>query len=131
MLRRPPRFTRTDTLVPYTTLFRSENVGHNRLKADLIPWSDCSKVKTDGAFVSPWRTLTVAERATGLIDSDLILNLNEPNKLGDVSWLVPGKYVGVWWEMHIRKSTWASGEKHGATTEIGRASGRERVCQYV
>lgn len=93
-----------------------ENVGGNRLKADLIPWSDGSKVKTEGAFVSPWRTLTVAERATGLIDSDLILNLNEPNKLGDVSWLEPGKYVGVWWEMHIRKSTWASGEKHGATT---------------
>lgn len=93
-----------------------ENVGGNRLKADLIPWSDGSKVKTQGAFVTPWRTLTVADRATGLIDSDLILNLNEPNTLGDVSWLEPGKYVGVWWEMHIRKSTWAAGEKHGANT---------------
>lgn len=93
-----------------------ENVGGNRLKADLIPWSDGSKVKTEGAFVTPWRTLTVAERATGLIDSDLILNLNEPNTLGDVSWLEPGKYVGVWWEMHIRQSTWASGDKHGANT---------------
>jgi len=93
-----------------------ENVGGNRLKADLIAWSDGSKVKTTGAFVTPWRTVTVAERATGLIDSDLIVNLNEPNKLGDVSWLEAGKYVGVWWEMHIRKSTWAAGDKHGATT---------------
>ena len=93
-----------------------ENVGGNRLKADLVPWSDGSKVKTEGAFATPWRTLTVAERATGLIDSDLILNLNEPNALGDVSWLEPGKYVGVWWEMHIRKSTWASGDRHGANT---------------
>src|SRR3546814_18974790 len=99
-----------------------ENVGHNRLKADLIPWSDGSKVKTDGAFVSPWRTLTVAERATGLIDSDLILNHNEPNKLGDVSWLEPGKYLGGGWEMHIRKSTRATGENHGTKTATGKPS---------
>ena len=44
------------------------------------------------------------------------LNLNEPNKLGDVSWVKPGKYVGVWWEMHLGTKTWSSGPKHGATT---------------
>ena len=48
--------------------------------------------------------------------SDLILNLNEPNKLGDVSWFKPYKYVGIWWEMHLGTSSWASGPKHGATT---------------
>ena len=47
--------------------------------------------------------------------SPLILNLNEPNKLGDVSWVTPMKYVGVWWEMHLDQKTWASGPKHGAT----------------
>ena len=48
--------------------------------------------------------------------SDLILNLNEPNKLGDVSWVKPFKYVGIWWGMHLGAQTWGSGPKHGATT---------------
>ena len=54
--------------------------------------------------------------APGLYMSDLILNLNEPNKLGDVSWVKPFKYVGIWWGMHLGTKTWASGPKHGATT---------------
>ena len=52
-----------------------------------------------------------------LLNSDLILNLNEPNKLGDVSWVQPGKYIGIWWAMHVNEKTWGSGAKHGATTE--------------
>lgn len=103
-------------LVDYASM-TLENMGGNRLKADLIPWSDGSKVKTQGAFVTPWRTLEVVDRAAALIESaKLILNLNEPNKQGDVSWAKPGKYVGVWWELHIRKGTWGSGPKHGANT---------------
>ena len=95
-----------------------ENVGDHTLKADLIPWSDGSRVKTEGAFVSPWRTMEVSDSAAGLIEAaDLILNLNEPNRLTDADWIEPGKYVGVWWEMHIRRSTWASGARHGANTE--------------
>lgn len=86
------------------------------LKADLTPWSDGIRVKTHTPFVSPWRTIQISPDAVGLLNSDLILNLNEPNKLGDVSWVEPGKYVGVWWAMHIKRRTWASGPKHGATT---------------
>ena len=85
--------------------------------ADLTPWSDGVAVKSKNGLQSSWRTIQIANNAAGLINSDLILNLNEPNKLGDVSWVKPGKYVGIWWEMHINKSTWGSGEKHGATTE--------------
>lgn len=87
------------------------------LRADLTPRSDGLKVKTKGDFVSPWRTIQIAENATGLVNSDLILNLNEPNKLGDVSWVKPGKYIGIWWGMHLNTVTWGSGDKHGATTE--------------
>jgi alpha-glucosidase len=86
------------------------------LKADLTPWSDGSLVKTKTNFKSPWRTIQISKDAVGLLNSNLILNLNEPNKLGDVSWVEPGKYVGIWWGMHINTSTWGSGEKHGATT---------------
>lgn len=86
------------------------------LKADLTPWSDGTLVKTHANFKTPWRTIQLSEDAVGLLNSDLILNLNEPNKLGDVSWVEPGKYVGIWWGMHINENTWGSGEKHGATT---------------
>lgn len=89
--------------------------------SNLTPWSDGSAVKTNGTFTTPWRTIQIADNATGLLNSRLILNLNEPNKLGDVSWVEPGKYVGIWWGMHINKNTWGSGEKHGATTQNTKA----------
>ena len=89
-----------------------------RLKAQLTPGSGTfAKVERNAPFHTPWRTLQVSDSAGGLVESSLILNLNEPNKLGDVSWIKPMKYVGVWWEMHLDKKTWASGPKHGATTE--------------
>lgn len=68
-------------------------------------------------FETPWRTIQISENAAGLIESDLIVNLNDPNKLGDVSWFTPTKYVGIWWDMHLGRKSWdkASG-KHGATT---------------
>ncbi len=95
------------------TLLRT---GRAVLECDLVPWSDGTKVKAKTPFVTPWRTIQIAETAGDLITSYLILNLNEPNKLGDVSWVKPGKYVGIWWGMHIKTYTWESGEKHGATT---------------
>lgn len=103
-------------LVDYAAMTLNQR-RHGRFVADLTPWYDGVAVKTETDFKSPWRTIQIAQQATGLLNSDLILNLNEPNKLGDVSWVKPGKYVGIWWEMHINKSTWGSGEKHGATTE--------------
>ena len=86
----------------------------------LRPWSDGVAVRTTRPFVSPWRTIQLASDANGLINSDLILNLNEPNRLGDVSWIEPGKYAGIWWEMHLGLKTWEKGPRHGATTEHAR-----------
>lgn len=64
------------------------------------------KVKKALPAETPWRTVQISEDAGGLIESRLIENLNEPNKLGDVSWFTPMKYVGIWWEMHLGLSTW-------------------------
>jgi len=89
----------------------------NKLKTDLIPWKDGIKVKTKVPFKSPWRTIQIAEKPGDLIESRLILNLNEPNVLGDVSWVKPMKYVGVWWGMHIGIYSFYQGPKVGATTE--------------
>lgn len=88
-----------------------------RLKADLTPGTGDGKVVRSAPFHTPWRTLQISDNAAGLAMSNLILNLNEPNQLGDVSWVKPMKYVGVWWEMHLDKKSWASGAKHGATNE--------------
>jgi alpha-glucosidase len=46
--------------------------------------------------------------------------IKAPSKLEDTSWIEPGKYVGIWWEMHLDKSTWSSGSRHGATTANAR-----------
>lgn len=75
------------------------------------------KVKTKVPFNSPWRTIIITDKPGDIVTSKLVLNLNEPNRIGDVSWFKPMKYVGIWWEMHLGKSSWdiASG-KHGATT---------------
>ena len=86
------------------------------LRTVLRPWSDGVAVRTRAPFTSPWRTIQVAPKAVGLVNSDLILNLNEPNRLGDVSWVEPGKYVGIWWAIHLGQKTWKQGPDHGATT---------------
>ncbi|RWW92374.1 glycoside hydrolase family 97 protein [Flavobacterium cerinum] len=56
---------------------------------------------------SPWRTIVVSDKAPDILQSRMILNLNEPTKYKDVSWIKPIKYVGVWWEMITGKSSWA------------------------
>jgi alpha-glucosidase len=91
--------------------------GGGRFRAALTPASDGPKVRRRAPFATPWRTMQIADSAAGLAMSDLILNLNEPNRLGDVrSWFKPFKYVGVWWGMHLGTETWGPGPKHGATT---------------
>ena len=91
------------------------------------------KVKREMPFNTPWRTVQISETAAGLIEgSQMYMNLNEPSKIEDTSWIKPTKYMGIWWEMHLGKSTWdisqtqdagsaavgigATGTQHGATT---------------
>lgn len=67
--------------------------------------------------VTPWRSVQMADRATDLLSSRLILNLNEPCTYDDVSWIRPGKYMGVWWEMICLRKSWKLSPKHAANTE--------------
>lgn len=89
-----------------------------KITATLVPWSKHTPVtvKLSAPAVTPWRTLMIEESAAALMTNYLTLNLNEPNKLGDVSWFTPAKYIGIWWELHLEKSSWKSGPTHGATT---------------
>jgi alpha-glucosidase len=106
-------------LVDYSSMSLART-GDHTLKADLAPWGRDDGfilVEATTSHVSPWRTLQIGDGAGELITSYLILNLNEPNKLEEVSWIQPQKYIGIWWEMHLGTSTWHSGPDHGATTE--------------
>jgi alpha-glucosidase len=102
-------------LVDYSSMWLRRVEG-GRFRAQLAPASEGWKVRRQAPFHTPWRTIRIADSAAALYASNLELNLNEPNALGDVSWVVPAKYVGIWWEMHLDQSTWATGRKHGATT---------------
>lgn len=93
-----------------------KRVDGTRFRATLSPSSQPARVVRGTPFATPWRTMRIADSAPRLYMSQLELNLNEPNKLGDMSWFKPGKYVGVWWEMHLDKASWGTGPKLGATT---------------
>ena len=73
----------------------------------LTPDAEGVKGRLQAPCKSPWRTVMVCETATDVLASRLILNLNEPCALEDVSWIHPVKYMGVWWEMITGKSEWS------------------------
>ncbi|MFN8356765.1 MAG: glycoside hydrolase family 97 protein [Spirosomataceae bacterium] len=87
------------------------------LTSTLVPDAVGNKAYLQTPAKTPWRTIVVSDKATEILASKLILNLNDPSKLTDVSWIKPQKFIGMWWEMHTGKATWekASG-KHGANT---------------
>jgi len=86
------------------------------LKANLTPWSTGEKVFMKAPGVTPWRTMIIADSAGDLLLSRLMLNLNEPSRIADTSWIKPGRYIGIWWAYHMNKNTWHIGPHHGATT---------------
>jgi len=90
---------------------------NNQYKSELVPWADGVKVYAQAPFNTPWRTVIVGKTPGDLVTSTLMLNLNEPSKIKDISWIAPSKYIGIWWGMHLEKYTWGQGDKHGATTK--------------
>src|SRR5690606_33213842 len=73
----------------------------------LTPDAQGNKGHVQAPFNTPWRTVIVSDDARDILASKITLNLNEPCKLDDTSWIKPVKYIGVWWEMITGKSTWA------------------------
>ena len=108
-------------LVDYARMNLAGRSMENRvLRAALAPHADGIKVRGTTPFMTPWRTLQIADRVTGLAPSLLGLNLNPPSRIDSTDWIHPMKYVGIWWGMHINTMTWSSGPKHGATTANAR-----------
>jgi len=107
-------------LEDYATLNLTPRSGENggiRLLAALTPWRSGVKVYAEGELKTPWRTLTIASTPGELMTSRLMLNLNEPSKIKDTSWIEPGRYIGIWWSIHKKQNTWEMGPTHGATTQ--------------
>ncbi|HMI07563.1 MAG TPA: glycoside hydrolase family 97 protein [Flavobacterium sp.] len=103
-------------LTDFASMTLSKSV-NNQYKSELVPWADGVKVYAQTPFQTPWRTIVVGEKPGDLVTSTVMLNLNEPSKIDDISWIAPSKYIGIWWGMHLEKYTWGQGEKHGATTK--------------
>ena len=114
----------------------NDNESYRKFVSHLTPDARGDKGFLQTPCTSPWRTIIVGDEATDILASRMTLNLNEPCKLEDTSWIHPTKYIGVWWEMIAGKSQWAYTEdvssvklgqtdyrkvkpsgKHGATTE--------------
>lgn len=121
-------------LINYPAMALNIDAGQFKLSAHLCPDPMGNKGYLQTEAHTPWRTIIVSNKATEILSSKLILNLNEPTKYQDVSWIKPVKYIGVWWEYFVSgKSTWAYSDannvkmgddfsllkpngRHGATT---------------
>ncbi|MBP3738625.1 MAG: glycoside hydrolase family 97 protein [Muribaculaceae bacterium] len=96
---------------------RRQDDGSVTLLTALTPWQSGVKVYGHGTMKSPWRTIVIGRTAGDLILSRMTLNLNEPCKIEDTSWIEPGRYLGIWWSIHKKQHTWEMGPDHGATTQ--------------
>jgi len=120
-------------VVNYPVMHLNTDTKNFSFMSSLVPNAIGDKAYLQAPCTTPWRTIMISNDARDIVSSKMILNLNEPCKLDDTSWIRPMKYVGIWWEMHVGKSTWdyagsqnaqnaASQDliptgKHGATTQ--------------
>jgi hypothetical protein len=121
-------------LIDYPAMHLMVNRQTFGLTTHLAPNAVGSKALLQTPAQTPWRTIIVSDKAADILASRIVLNLNEPSKIADAGWIKPQKFVGVWWEMHVNKSTWNYADasniklaetdwkslkpnsKHGATT---------------
>jgi glucan 1,4-alpha-glucosidase len=118
-----------------------DDAGQYKLSSHLCPDAVGNKGYMQATTQSPWRTIVISDKATDIVASKLILNLNEPCHYQDVSWIKPVKYVGVWWEYFVSgKSTWAYsnatnvklGQDFSQLTPNGRhGATNENVRKYI
>lgn len=122
-------------LLDYPAMYLRIDKSNFTFQSHLCPDVFGTKAYLQTPFKTPWRTIIVSDKAEDILSSKLILNLNEPTKFEDVSWIKPMKYIGIWWGMHIGTMSWNYADvnnikldevdwnsltpngKHGATTE--------------
>jgi len=93
-------------LINYPAMILDLNRSTFGMKSHLVADAFGNKAYLQTPFNTPWRTIIVTDKATEILSSKIILNLNEPSVIKDESWIKPMKYVGIWWEMHANMGTW-------------------------
>lgn len=107
-------------LIGYPGMMLHANPAAFSLTAHLVPDAAGNKAYLHAPFSTPWRTVIVSNSAAGILSSRIILNLNEPSKIKNTSWIKPMKFVGVWWEMQAGKSTWSYSDYADSTGVDGK-----------
>jgi alpha-glucosidase len=105
---------------------------NSTLKCYLAPWSDGIRVKASAPAVSPWRFVMISDTLSDIVEgtSATALNLNPPSLIADTSWIKPGKYVGIWWGMHLGKYTWHP-SKPGVDSPDGLGATTQNTRDYI
>ena len=122
-------------LLNYPAMYLKVDRKDFTLQSHLCPDAYNNKAYMQTPCKTPWRTIIVSDKAEDILSSKIILNLNEPTKFEDVSWIKPKKYIGIWWNLHVGINSWNYADinniklgeidwksvtpngKHGATTE--------------
>ena len=103
-------------LVNYPAMNLHIDKSNFNLSSVLVPDALGNKAYLQAPAKTPWRTIIISDKATDMLASHTILNLNDPSVIKDPSWIKPTKYVGVWWEMHVGKATWDYAGSQNATS---------------
>ncbi|MEW4924873.1 glycoside hydrolase family 97 protein [Algibacter sp. 2305UL17-15] len=108
-------------LTDYAGMTLAVDTTNLKMKSELVGNSKNIKVKRQTPFETPWRTIQITDRAGDLIESKLIVNLNDPSEIDEMPYFKPMKYSGIWWDMHIGTGSWDySGKYHAANTEYAK-----------
>jgi glucan 1,4-alpha-glucosidase len=121
-------------LVNYPALNLVMDKNSLTFNAHLVPDATGNKAYLQAPAKTPWRTIIVSDKAGNILTSRLILNLNEPSVIKDESWIKPQKFVGVWWEMHVGKSSWDySGSQVGSqqASKVPHGANTANVKRYI
>ena len=106
-------------LVNYSAMQLHVDGSSHKLISSLVPDALGNKAYLRAPCSTPWRTIIVSDKAGEILSSKLILNLNEPSKISNTSWISPMKFVGVWWEMQTGKGGWNYADNTDTTDSKG------------
>jgi hypothetical protein len=98
-------------LKDYTSMQLHVDTKTFKLTTNLVADAVGNKAYMHAPCKTPWRTIIISDKATEILASKMILNLNDPSKIENTSWIKPMKFVGIWWEMQTGKSTWSYSDR--------------------
>ena len=106
-------------LVNYPAMQLHVDTKNLQLTSSLVPDAYGNKAYLHTPFHTPWRTILISDKAADILVSKMILNLNDPSRIQNTSWIKPMKFVGVWWEMQTGKGTWSYSDFSDSTDVHG------------